>query len=25
MKLTVHFTDVGRKTLRAKFANLTLA
>ena len=25
MKLTVHFADVGRKTLRAKFANLTLA
>ena len=25
MKLTVHFNDVGRKTLRAKFANLTLA
>ena len=25
MKLTVHFTDRGRKTLRAKFAKLTLA
>ncbi len=25
MKLTVHFNDVGRKTLRAKFAKLTLA
>ncbi|MDG2040121.1 MAG: UvrD-helicase domain-containing protein [Ilumatobacter sp.] len=25
MKLTVHFNDLGRKTLRAKFANLTLA
>ena len=25
MKLTVRFTDIGRKTLRAKFAKLTLA
>ena len=25
MKLTVHFPDRGRKTLRAKFAKLTLA
>lgn len=25
MKLTVHFNDVGRKTLRAKYAKLTLA
>ena len=25
MKLTVSFRDIGRKTLRAKFAKLTLA